>query len=215
MRNNPFPNAAEPLMLMLRGRSMHPTLRAGDALFVKPADRVVPGDVVVYLCPRENSPIAHRVVSVGEIEVKTRGDNNASADLFPVRISDILGKVEHFERNGIRRKLQGGSYGRMQAFFVRARKTATNLAVASFRSIYRMRCVSGICARLLPVKPRVVRFENSGKPQIQLLLGKRVIGEIDSEKRWHIKPPFRLFVREDLLPTPGENADRNGQIDPF
>lgn len=215
MRNNPSPNATEPLMLMLRGRSMHPTLRAGDTLFVTPAARVVPGDVVVYLCPRENAPIAHRVVSVSEIEIKTRGDNNMSADIFPVHESNVLGKVEQFERKGVRKKLQGGLCGRTQALFVRARKTALNVAIASFRYVYRMQCVSGICARLLPVKPRVVRFENSGKPQIQLLLGKRVIGEIDSEKRWHIKPPFRLFVREDLLPTPGENADRNGQIDPF
>ena len=133
---------------------MHPTLRAGDALFVNPAARVVPGDVVVYLCPRENAPIAHRVVSVGEIEVITRGDNNTSADLFPVHVSAILGKVEQFERNGIRKKLQGGSYGRMQALSVRARKVAMNVAVASFRSIYRMQCVSGIFSRFLPVQPR-------------------------------------------------------------
>jgi signal peptidase I len=188
---------------------MHPTLRAGDALFVKPAARVVPGDVVVYLCPRENAPIAHRVVSVGEIEVKTRGDNNTSVDLFPIRISDILGKVEHFERKGCLKKLQGGSYGRMQAFFVRARKTAMNAAVAFFRSIYRMRCVSGIFSRLLPVQPRVVRFENSGKPRVQLLLGRRVIGEMVSEGRWYIKPPFRLFIKEELLTSPVKNAGKN------
>ncbi|AFM27350.1 signal peptidase I [Desulfomonile tiedjei] len=211
MQNNPSPNSTEPLMVMLRGRSMHPTLRAGDALFVKPAVKVVPGDVVVYLCPRENTPIAHRVVSVGENEIKTRGDNNPSTDLFPVRISDILGKVEQFERKGCRKRLQGGLCGRIQALYVRARKTAINVAVASFRSIYRMQCVSGIFARLLPVKPRVVRFENSGKPRIQLLLGKRVIGEMISEEGWYIKPPFRLFVGEDLLPTPGENAKENKQ----
>jgi signal peptidase I len=200
---------------MLRGRSMHPTLRAGDVLLVRPTAGVAPGDVVVYLCPRENAPIAHRVVSVGEIEVKTRGDNNRSADIFPIRISDILGKVEHFERKGIRKKLQGGSYGRMQAFSVRARKVAMNVAVASFRSIYRMRCVSGIFARLLPVQPRVVRFENSGKPRIQLLLGKRVIGEMISEERWYIKPPFRLFVKEELLPTPAKYVEGNKPTDPF
>ncbi len=215
MRNNAPLNSTEPLTVMLRGRSMHPTLRAGDTLFVTPAARVVPGDVVVYLCPRENTPIAHRVVSVSEIEIKTRGDNNMSADIFPVHVSDILGKVEQFERNGVRKKLQGGLCGRTQALFVRTRKTALNVAVASFRYVYRMQCVSGIFARLLPVQPRVVRFENSGKPQIQLLLSKRVIGEMVSEERWYIKPPFRLFVREDSLPTPEENTDRKSSADPL
>ena len=71
--------------------SMEPTFSAGDLIVVKEkSEDFAVGDIVVY--QDIGSLIVHRIVSVGEETVVTRGDAN-NADDAPIDISAIEGKV--------------------------------------------------------------------------------------------------------------------------
>jgi hypothetical protein len=101
--------------------------------------------------------------------------------------------------------VRGGFAGRMIARLFAIRKLGRR-AVWSFKPIYRMRCLSGIFAPLAPrrMRPRVICFTRLEGPQLRLLIGGRVVGELNQgEAHWSIKPPFRLFIDEASLPSLG------------
>jgi signal peptidase I len=81
------------------GDSMHPTIRSGEHLHVKPVDarslRV--GDIVLARAMRGLT--AHRVIRLEHQMIITRGDNALRRDgiLDP---SAILGRITHIERQG-------------------------------------------------------------------------------------------------------------------
>ena len=63
--------------------SMEPTLSVGDLLIVRQQDSYAVGDVVVY--QSGSTPIVHRIMSISEDMVTTRGDaNNANDEPFPI-----------------------------------------------------------------------------------------------------------------------------------
>ncbi|MCY0868065.1 MAG: signal peptidase I [Desulfurococcus sp.] len=98
-----------PLLAVVKGVSMLPTLREGDIVFLKsasPGDIRV-GDVVVYTTPR-GELVIHRVIGVvvdhetNTYYYRTEGDNNVIEDLpnyergLGVPYSRIVGKVVEF-----------------------------------------------------------------------------------------------------------------------
>lgn len=84
------------------GHSMHPIIRCDDYLLVEPVSSIRVGDVVLTLADRGLT--AHRVVSVSNGGVITRGDNAPECDL-PVAADRVLGVVTHAERNGKMRRV--------------------------------------------------------------------------------------------------------------
>ena len=61
--------------------SMEPVLSVGDLLIVQAQDRYETGDIVVY--QSGNIPVVHRIVSITDETVTTRGDaNNANDEPF-------------------------------------------------------------------------------------------------------------------------------------
>jgi hypothetical protein len=191
--------------ILYRGPSMNPTLRDGDLLDVRAyaEEEIKCGDVVVFLLPQGGPMIAHRVVAVDSRGLRTRGDNNPHEDFNIVNPSEILGKVECARRGSKEFQVRGGNCGRLIGRVLRIRKRLINAAVFTLRPMYRMPAFSGIFAPLIPqrIRPRVIRFARADKAQLQLLMGKRLIGVLPpGANRWIIKPPFRLFVNEASLP---------------
>jgi hypothetical protein len=75
---------------VLVGHSMEPTIHKGSLVFdeIVPAAALRRGDVVTYIPPTSKEPVTHRILSIsrgphGERVYRTKGDNNASADLRP------------------------------------------------------------------------------------------------------------------------------------
>ena len=85
------------------GHSMHPIIRCDDYLLVEPVKAIRRGDVVLMLADRGLT--AHRVVSVANGTVLTRGDNAPDVDA-PVDVSCVLGLVTHAERDGKMRRVR-------------------------------------------------------------------------------------------------------------
>lgn len=80
---------------VLVGHSMEPTIHRGSLVFdeIVPAEALRRGDVLTYIPPGSKEPVTHRVVSVrrgphGERVFRTKGDNNAAADLRPFTLNE-------------------------------------------------------------------------------------------------------------------------------
>lgn len=87
------------LTLPVAGRSMFPSVRAGDELVVERTgiSKVSHGDIVLFA--RGERLCAHRVVSNSGTGLLTRGDATQSLDA-PIDANELLGKVSFVVRDG-------------------------------------------------------------------------------------------------------------------
>lgn len=92
-----------------RGPSMFPTFQNGDFLYLhSPLQKLYSGDVIVFTVLDKADYVVHRVVSVSDQGVITRGDHNRQPDAFLVPLKQIIGRVEFVEnKHGIRRVANG------------------------------------------------------------------------------------------------------------
>lgn len=71
--------------------SMSPALEVNDLILIRTQDSYEPGDIITF--QSGNSLVTHRVVKETEAGFVTRGDANNTADLEPVPLDDVVGKV--------------------------------------------------------------------------------------------------------------------------
>jgi len=197
--------STEPQIMNYIGPSMTPTLKSGDRLCVTSCDgqKIKRGDVIVFISPEDGSRVAHRVVSSNPSGIRTRGDNNNRIDPWLLSHDEILGRVFSVERGNRRRRVFGGAIGQLFGLVFRAIH-AIDVSVSSrLRPAYDRLAMAGIFRRWLPtkVKIRVISFERTEGKELQLLMGRRVVGRwLPGKTRWHIRRPYRLFVDEESLP---------------
>jgi signal peptidase I len=187
------------------GTSMSPVLKPGDRLQVIPSDRekIRSGDVVVFIPPGGDSKIVHRVTSVNSDGIKTRGDNCNYEDDWVLRREDILGRVLSAQRGNRRFTVFGGRLGYSFAMVIRATKTIDSILSPLVSPFYQRLARGGGFRRCLPsqMRPRVISFNRDTVTELQLVMGRRVIGRrLEGKPGWHIRRPFRLFVDEASLP---------------
>ncbi len=95
--------AGYPVRLVVTGRSMHPTIRHGEAVLVAPVNvqSLRFGDVVLYV--RNNRLWAHRVIRRRMVSgvwiLVTQGDGACRPDP-PIAASRVVGRVVAVERSG-------------------------------------------------------------------------------------------------------------------
>jgi signal peptidase len=194
------------------GSSMNPTLMPGVRLDVSAyqGQKIRKGDVIVFVPPGGDSKIVHRVTSVNSDGIRTRGDNRKHEDDWVLRRENILGRVVATQRNNRRRRILGGPLGRLFALTVRVIRAIDSPLSYLLRPAYSELAKVSIFTRLLPVqmRPRVVSFEQAAGKELQLLMGRRVVGRwLPGMTRWYIRRPFRLFVDEESLPqNPGKGS---------
>ena len=185
------------------GPSMNPTFKLGDRLMVIPCKAVCVGDVVVFQSLEGMQYIVHRVVAIDSRGVITRGDNNSFFDLLALRPEEITGKVVAARRGKKNIVILGGGLGLLYARILWSLKPFNRLLARLLHPGYFYLSDSGIFRRALPssIKPRIVTFRKPDGVEMQLLLGKKVIGRRrQGWDRWQVRAPFRLFVDESSLP---------------
>ena len=187
------------------GPSMNPTLRTGDRLNIIPYDgqKIRRGDVIVFISPQDGSKVVHRVTSVNSDGVRTRGDNCNHEDGWILNREHIFGRVVSVQRGNRRGRVFGGSIGQFFGLAFRAIHTIDVGVSSRLRPVYNRLAMTGIFRRWLPpgMKIRVISFDREEGTEIQILMGRRMIGRwLPGMKRWYIRRPFRLFVDEDTLP---------------
>ncbi len=76
--------------------SMEPAIPAGSIVYVEDAEgkEIEPGDIIAF--KKDGDTVTHRVVEnrVSDGEFITKGDANASDDIFPVRYKELIGRVK-------------------------------------------------------------------------------------------------------------------------
>ena len=204
----------KPKPLNYIGSSMNPIFKSGDQLQVITYDlkEIRVGDVIVFFSPEDGSKVVHRVISVSSNGIKTRGDNCDKVDPWVLGPDNIFGRVVCARRGNKRRRIFGGPLGRFLAVTVRVIR-AMDLPVSYLlRPAYSELAKVSIFTRLLPVqmRPRVVSFEQTAGKELQLLMGRRVVGRwLPGKRGWHIRRPYRLFVDEEALP---ENSGKGSVV---
>ena len=188
-----------------RGASMHPTLKAPDTLQVVPYQRrkIQRGDVIVFFPPGRGHRVIHRIVSVSVKGIRTRGDNNTDIDPWNLSPESIVGRVVSAHRGKRKRRVFGGPVGHALAVTRRALRTMDSRVSSLIRPIYYWLNQAGIFRRMYParMKMRVVSYNRPLGTELQLLMGRRLIGRLlPGRKQWVIRRPFRLFVDEESLP---------------
>lgn len=188
-----------------RGESMRPLFRPGDRIVFVPcrAEELRRGDVILFTPPAQTERVVHRVISTGPGGIRTQGDANPCRDTGEVRQEQIVGRAVTVERKGRLIPVRGGLAGCLSVACSRTLRRCDHLASYVLYPCYRALARSGLFRVLMPpaLRPRVVTFERDGAREMQLVLGRRIIGRRSAGAgRWTIRRPFRLFVDEQALP---------------
>ena len=75
--------------------SMYPTFKTGDLLMIRSVDidDIQAGDVIMFTVPTEKELIIHRVESIGEEGIYTKGDATNATDNWIVDVNDVEAKL--------------------------------------------------------------------------------------------------------------------------
>ena len=199
------------------GPSMNPTLHEPEIMEILPYNsrplRV--GDVAFFLPPGSDQPVVHRIIRVTPAGISTLGDNNTQKDTFLLQPKSIKGQVVAAWRGQKRRKIAGGLQGRLTSRWLRWRRILDRGVSPSLHPIYQALSHWKLIAWLLPasLRPRVVVFHIQGRDQLELLMGRRVIGRYnDQGHQWYIQRPFQLFVDGRVLPRQHDRDRSNRQF---
>jgi len=190
------------------GLSMRPTLRGGHLLYVRPTARdIIAGDVVVFTHP-DGGYVVHRIVSITEAGLVTRGDGNLRNDPLPVPPERVIGRVELVEDQGQFKPLSGGRRGLLSArtgrWLYRMSDRIRRVLRAPYRALRRSPTLRRVLKRCFPLHLEVVRLETPAGPLVKVTHRGQVVA------RWgpgqaaipHIRKPYDLLLSaDDLSPT--------------
>lgn len=189
--------------MICSGSSMKPTLKPGDLIEIASADPVRPGDVIVFLPPATEDRVVHRVIRVDGFGIRTRGDNSLEADPWVLREQNILGQVARVHGSaGTPRCVVGGRLGLVYGTALRSVHGVKRKLTSWLRPLYHLLSRWGFPGRFLhPVLCPWILSTAAGKGcELQLFIGKRMIGRLRSGGPWEIRPPYRLCVDVSRLP---------------
>jgi signal peptidase I len=194
-----------PKSISYTGPSMNPTLKAPEKLHVVPYKerKIKRGDVVVFFSPESHRMVVHRVISVDARGCRTRGDYNRDSDTWILGPERIVGRVVSAQLGNRRRTISGGMRGLLYSSRLRAIYLMKSKIYSLLGPTYHRLAGAGLLRRWLPwyEQSRVVSFHRPAGTELQLLIGRRVIGRLlPGRREWEIRPPFRLLVDEAKIP---------------
>jgi hypothetical protein len=185
------------------GTSMSPTLMAGDRLDYQQQDTYRRGDVIVYPEPGQAERyIIHRIIRVNGDSLQTAGDHNWHADGYHLRRDQVIGRIVQKTRAGRKSLVWSGPRGALRYWYTRKGRRVLRcfylpLAPAFDRLARR---VSPLFSSFLAVQPVIVLSEDSSV-SVWLCMHRWCAGWWDPpQKRWYIRPEFRLFLDPGRLP---------------
>ncbi len=184
---------------------MQDTLRLGDRLIIEPASFawIRPGDVIAFSgpdCEKGAVVWTHRVIAITPCGLLTRGDNAPYVDVAPVTKRNLLGKITHFERDGITRPVRGGRSGLLHARFLHACIHIRNFLIHIGRGPYGALRRSGLVAQWWHPRITQLRVLSENGALIQYICGRRVVARWwQQQNRFECDKPYDL-----VIPRPDE-----------
>jgi len=193
------------------GTSMNPLLKNVDRLFYIPysKEQLRKGDIIIFTPANTSKKVVHRIISARDSIIRTKGDNNNYSDVESLYPSQIIGRVIYARRGPRKINIYGGITGRIQCM-MNISLDFRKMLFRPIRPIYNFMAKSGV-VHFLRIRPQVLVFSRPSGTEIQLLVGKHVVGRKLPQGNWQIKPPFRLFL--DLESTYLDVAQRDAWFD--
>lgn len=181
------------------GTSMVPTLLPGDVLEFKHVwtEEICVGDVLLY--QSKETLVVHRVVALKHAGIATKGDNNYEEDKYLLDSGNVLGLVVAVWRNGRRKTIHRGQFGRLFVLGLKGRRALLQQGIPLIVPLYRrLKLLGPLSFGILYKKYRLIRF---GTGEMRLLLGAREVGTYYPKIGWKIRPPYDLLINKDRLPV--------------
>lgn len=193
------------LYYIYNGASMAPWFKPGDMLCVNITSflEIHPGDVIVFHLETETKEtlyIVHRVISVENDGLTTKGDNNAMPDPSLVEPDNFTGRVSSFERQGRLHTVRGGAWGLLHGRVIKVQKIILILTNRMGWRIYRLVRRSGLVAKLWQPAISQIRFKTDHGPLIKYCHGNRTVAQWWPEQKYF--EAVKLF--DLLIPNPGD-----------
>ena len=188
------------------GPSMRPTFRYGHLLYVRPDARdLVVGDVVVFANSAGDGYIVHRIVSITDAGLVTRGDNNLLDDP-PVTAEYVIGRVEMVEDQMRFKPVLGGWRGlwwvRVRVRLHWASGQLRRVFGAPYRAARAFPAMRRLLNRRFPLSVVVVRFKTPDGDLVKVIRrGQVVARRFPGQARPQIQKPFDLWLTLDDIPT--------------
>jgi signal peptidase I len=188
------------------GPSMNPILRSGDILCIIPynGQKICQGDVIAFIPPEGDQKIIHRVIFINPEGIRTRGDSCTHVDPWILSPHHVIGRVIYTMREKRQRRIYGGILGFLYSMAIRAFRAMDSSVSFLLHPAYHWMSRGGVFGRWTEglIKTRVLSFKRPDGIELQLLMGRRVVGRwLPGKDGWHIRRPFRLFVNEESLPV--------------
>lgn len=183
-----------------RGESMKGTFRVGDWLHLEKVlfDSIRRGDIVVYRGSNKNGEekeLVHRVVSISQRGLITRGDNNRFVDGSAVTSDSLLGRVTSFERKGKRHKIKSRYLAFLLVQIYRIRFPFKRLIKIILKKPYQLLRKSGLIKRFLDPKVEKIFFSSEKGILIKYMWGKKVVAKWwPEEDRFLCRKPYDLII---------------------
>lgn len=174
----------------------------GDFLIIKKIhfENLNRGDVIAYNKSKGNSvdfQVVHRITKILKDHIITRGDNNKRTDINPVTKSNLIGKVEKFERNGKTYRVTGGIQG---LFIARSKYYLRAFLLGIYKKTIKNRMIKKagtIILRSFTPKIRLVKLASPEGPITKWLLRGKVIAQRGPEKDYfYCQKPFELIIKK-------------------
>ena len=190
----------ENFFFIYNGSSMAPLFKPGDLLCAyRPVwGNIHPGDIVIVNWGSSiNHPkkVVHRVVSVRQNNLITRGDNNLKADSEAALNDNLVGLVIAFGRKSHIYSARGGCPGLFYSYLVHMQNYIWMLIKRPGRRVYRKVQQSGLIAKVWrPSLSRIHIMTDEG-PLVKYRFGTRTIARWWLvQKRFDVVKPFDLVL---------------------
>jgi len=207
-----------------RGRSMIPTFRPGQLLYVRPdVQDISPGDMVVFAGSSNNNYVVHRVVSISSSGLITRGDNNSRFDPQPVESTRLIGRVEMVEDKGNVKPVPGGRLrlwrARVRWGALRVKRWLRIALKAPYNLLRNSRIIRLALNRCFSHKLKVIRLETPEGPLFKTIYKGRTIAHWWPQlNRFVCRKPYDLFISRpdtDIKDDPDESETTLKNNTPF
>jgi len=176
------------------------TFRLGDQLTIAPVSitDIHSGDVIAFPGSVGNDAramCAHRVIAVTPLGLRTRGDNNARADGSLITAENLLGKVTHYQRNGVTHPVLGGRLGLLRARLLHARVHVRSWIIRVWRPAYVWLRASRVLARLWhPAITQITLMTEQGACVKYVYRGQTVARWYPRMRRFECAKPYDLIL---------------------
>jgi len=171
----------------------------GDFLYIHDIDlkNFSKGDVVAFRNSIKDNLVVHRVVKISKNNLTTKGDNNPFVDPLPVERSNLVGKVDKFERRGKEYKVKGGLSGLYIAEVKFSFRRFIFWLYKKITSLSPIRFLGRLLLNSNLEKIMKIKINSADGIVIKWVLKGKMIAQKGPEKNYfYIKKPFDLIIKK-------------------